>query len=342
LSLDGLPFETLAGQASYIVGYSKRSAGGSAHNIRLGARATEMLVDAYVVGAIDGLSDIRHYREEPAGNVGSESSKLEKPSPQTSGIGNSGTVAAEGERTEVTRSCAASPQDQEHNANMDDLSKYPPLFCLVGDVMEWLRISGRYGDEDHREIVWRSLTCDRALDEKRRAPPEYGAYFRVYYERTKLRCGSSDDDWLKKIMDIEQEILTRSGVADQIPSREVMLDMIKNHIEKESKMAQRFVRAALRFCFQLRAAITRTGFVAMVPHATETGDVITVMKGVPVPMVLRPVSPEDVSGKEDTKLDEGSAPGNRFKVVGQAYVYGIMDGEVSEDSGYECETIVIV
>jgi hypothetical protein len=118
--------------------------------------------------------------------------------------------------------------------------------------------------------------------------------------------------------------------------------MIKNHIEKKNEMAQRFVRAALRFCVQLRAAITRTGSVAMVPHATETGDVIIVMKGVPVPMVLRPVSPEEISGEEDTKLDEGSAPGKRFKVVGQAYVYGITDGEVSEDSGYECETVVIV
>jgi hypothetical protein len=342
LSLDGLPFETLAEQASYIVGYSKRSAGGSAHNIRLAVRATEMLVDAYVVGAIAGLSDIRHYREEPAGNVGSESSKLEDPAPQTSGIGNSGTVAAEEERTEVTSSCAASPQDQEHNADMDDLSKYPPLFHLAGDVMEWVRISGRYDDEDHGEIIWRSLTCDRALDRKPRAPPEYGAYFRVYYEITKLQCGSSHDDWLKKTMEIKQKILARFGVADQIPSGEAMLDMIKNHIEKENEMAKRFVRAARRFSFQLRAAIIRTGFVAMVPHATETGDIITVMKGVPVPMVLRPVSPEEVSGEEDTKLDEGSAPGNRFKVVGQAYVYGIMDGEVPEDSGYECETVVIV
>ena len=141
-------------------------------------------------------------------------------------------------------------------------------------------------------------------------------------------------------MDIKQKIL--AGVADQIPSDEAILDMMKNYIELEKELSWWFQRVAKRFCFQLRGAITGTGFVAMVPHATETGDVITVIKGVPVPMVLRPVSREEVSGNENTKLDRESAPGNRFKVVGQAYVYGIMDGEVLEDSGYECETVVIV
>ena len=340
LSLDVLPFETLAGQTNYIIEDWNRSAGGSSHNIRLGVKATEMLVDAYVVGAIAGLSDIRHYEEEPVGYVDSESSKPEEPAPQTSGIGNSGAVTAEVERTEVTSSCEASPEDQERNAGTDGLSTYPPLFRLANDVMEWLRTSGRYGDEDYTEIIWRSLTCDQALDRRPRAPAGYGACFRAYYERTKLVYGSSHDDRLKKIMDIEQKIL--AGVADQIPSDEAILDMMKNYIELEKEMSWWFQRAAKRFCFQLRGAITGTGFVAMVPHATETGDVITVMKGIPVPMVLRPVSREEVSGNENTKPDRESALGNRFKVVGQAYVYGIMDGEVLEDSGYECETVVIV
>ena len=179
LSLDVLPFETLAGQTNYIIEDWNRSAGGSTHNIRLGVKATEMLVDAYVVGAIAGLSDIRHYREEPAGYVDSESSKPEEPAPQTSGIGKSGAVTAEAERTEVTSSCEASPQDQERNSGTDGLSKYPPLFRLANDVMEWLRTSGRYGDEDYTEIIWRSLTCDQALDRRPRAPAGYGACFRA-------------------------------------------------------------------------------------------------------------------------------------------------------------------
>ncbi|PMD42832.1 hypothetical protein L207DRAFT_391814, partial [Hyaloscypha variabilis F] len=71
-------------------------------------------------------------------------------------------------------------------------------------------------------------------------------------------------------------------------------------------------RAAARFCFQLRESMTSTGIVSMVPHRTEVGDFIVVIKGVCVPMVLREVNGFD----------------GRFQVVGQAYCHGFMNGEI--------------
>ncbi|KAE9362600.1 hypothetical protein N431DRAFT_358359 [Stipitochalara longipes BDJ] len=58
---------------------------------------------------------------------------------------------------------------------------------------------------------------------------------------------------------------------------------------------ERFGRAARRFCFQLRESMTSTGIVSMVPHQTEVGDFVVVIKGVCVPMVLREVNGFDGS-----------------------------------------------
>jgi hypothetical protein len=62
----------------------------------------------------------------------------------------------------------------------------------------------------------------------------------------------------------------------------------------------------------------------MVPHRTQRGDVVVVIKGVSVPMVLR------LEGED------------RFKVVGQAYFHGFMDGEVFEMDDMKEEEIRLV
>ena len=74
----------------------------------------------------------------------------------------------------------------------------------------------------------------------------------------------------------------------------------------------------------MRIAMTNDGFVGMVPHLTERGDVVAVIKGVCVPMVFR---------------EEGEG---RWKVVGQAYFYGFMNGEVFEMDDMEGQEIVLV
>lgn len=60
-SLDGLPFERLAGEASIIQETFKHNAGGSAHNIRVGVETTDLLVDVVTINTIAGLSQIRRY-----------------------------------------------------------------------------------------------------------------------------------------------------------------------------------------------------------------------------------------------------------------------------------------
>ena len=63
-----------------------------------------------------------------------------------------------------------------------------------------------------------------------------------------------------------------------------------------------------RFCWSRRLITTTEGFVEMVPHTADRGDVVCVLLGCSFPMLLRP-------------------RGQSYRVVGPCYVHGIMDGE---------------
>jgi hypothetical protein len=69
---------------------------------------------------------------------------------------------------------------------------------------------------------------------------------------------------------------------------------------------------------------TRHGRLALVPECSRVEDIIAVCKGGRVPLVLRNV-----------------ANGNLFQIVGESYVYGIMDGGKSYDEEL-CRRLFIV
>jgi hypothetical protein len=91
--------------------------------------------------------------------------------------------------------------------------------------------------------------------------------------------------------------------------------------------AEKFHSEARRFCFHMRVATTKTGYVGMVPQQARAGDIIVVIKGVSVPMIIRRAKAEEES----------------FILVGQAYFYGFMQGEVFVDrDGFKEEIITLV
>ncbi|KAK4455346.1 heterokaryon incompatibility protein-domain-containing protein [Podospora aff. communis PSN243] len=66
-----------------------------------------------------------------------------------------------------------------------------------------------------------------------------------------------------------------------------------------------------------RCFVTPEGYVGLGPETMRVGDVIAVLKGVSVPLVLR-ADASDASGQ------------GGFEYIGEAYCYGIMDGELVE------------
>jgi hypothetical protein len=71
-------------------------------------------------------------------------------------------------------------------------------------------------------------------------------------------------------------------------------------------------------------ARTKLHRLALVPEFSQVGDIIALCKGGRVPLVLRDV-----------------ANGNLFQIVGESYVYGIMDGMESYNEGL-CKSLYIV
>ncbi len=68
-----------------------------------------------------------------------------------------------------------------------------------------------------------------------------------------------------------------------------------------------------------RLCITKRGYIGAVPPLAREGDVVYLIQGAQAPFVLRSVATTDTGSNESSS--------NSFKLVGEAYVHGIMDGE---------------
>ncbi|KAF5605998.1 heterokaryon incompatibility (het-6OR allele) [Fusarium subglutinans] len=77
----------------------------------------------------------------------------------------------------------------------------------------------------------------------------------------------------------------------------------------------------LQWAIDQRMATTRSGYLCMVPWSTRAGDRIALLQGGRTPYVLRKV-------------------GNKWKILGDCYVHGIMSGEAWSDD--KCVDIAIV
>jgi hypothetical protein len=83
---------------------------------------------------------------------------------------------------------------------------------------------------------------------------------------------------------------------------------------------------------------TEKGYVGWAPKQCKKGDVVAVLAGGKVPYVLRPEAPSNPS-------EESGDSRKYYSVLGDAYIRGIMDGEVVtelEDRGGSWEEIVLV
>jgi hypothetical protein len=81
-------------------------------------------------------------------------------------------------------------------------------------------------------------------------------------------------------------------------------------------------RAALR---NRRFSVSEKGYFALVPRGTQAGDKICVLEGINVPYILRAVEGE-----------------GGYELVGECFVYGIMEGEVMDMEHFKLEPIKII
>lgn len=84
-----------------------------------------------------------------------------------------------------------------------------------------------------------------------------------------------------------------------------------------------FAAAAARVCRGRKFCLTAKGYIGQVPSEAEAGDSVCIVKGESIPFVL-------------------SSVGSLWRLIGDAYIHGIMQGEALDWSGYKNEDIVLI
>lgn len=77
---------------------------------------------------------------------------------------------------------------------------------------------------------------------------------------------------------------------------------------------------------------TKSGFTGLAPEATKKRDIVAILYGLSVPVVLRHIS-------------NAAERDNVFKMIGECFIYGMMDGEaldLKEEQGIQDQTFVIL
>ncbi|KAK4163290.1 heterokaryon incompatibility protein-domain-containing protein [Cladorrhinum sp. PSN259] len=147
------------------------------------------------------------------------------------------------------------------------------------------------------EAFWRTLIGD--TESSRPANAEFGKYFRLW--EIMLGYQSRDDpDMESDFAAGMEDLLSENDIKAQGQEPVPMLLRQVSFWNSNRIMCS----TGRKFC------VTKKGFMGMVPPGTREGDLLVILYGLYTPFVVRPV--------------EGS---ERVRIVGEAYVHGMMDGE---------------
>ena len=173
-----------------------------------------------------------------------------------------------------------SPEPQPNPPGLTDWENdYLPLFKwqqeIIRKTVEMTSLSLLYRSEQERwHAWWRTSIGERKNDLERATPDDEG---RVRVAKDTVDAMANDDLDMVDFRSTDSQ-----GIHKQ------MCAMMEYH----------------------RFGLTREGRIGWVPLAARTGDIVSLMRGSPVPVIIR-----------------RSQRRNSYLMVGQSYIHGIMDGE---------------
>ena len=279
-----------------------RCAGGDTHSIELGSDPSHLLVEAFV---IDTLNVVDNFR--PSGNVLSEF------------------YGDPEQDTDYEFLCSLAnmnPTSGGPGMDHEEFQMFRAAKKHMAAVKCWTETSPRYSHCDRTEVLWRTLTSDQELGSLYKAPSHYRRYCLAYFDLAEERS-SFDSEQTSRVAQ------TRPEEGDDRAFEDGLTALMPEDMDTRIKQALVFVRTVAQCYDRRHPALTKTGYVLMRPPAVLPGDVVAVIKGVGVPVILRPV------------LDNKSTP-SRFELLGTSYFYGFMDGEVLRSEEYKSEHILLV
>ncbi|KAH6847176.1 heterokaryon incompatibility protein-domain-containing protein [Chaetomium sp. MPI-CAGE-AT-0009] len=155
------------------------------------------------------------------------------------------------------------------------------------------------------EVFWRSLIADTQF--QRAAPATLGIGCRAWERIMHREAG------LKLLPDDAEE--DKDETYDALPTEEDMA-VPNMAADPEFRLALEWNSARIMAATGRAMAVTKDGYVAVVPPKTEVGDLVCVFYGLNTPFLVRP------------QVNTNNEGGTRLvRLVGEAYVHGMMDGQ---------------
>ena len=138
------------------------------------------------------------------------------------------------------------------------------------------------------------------------APEEYGRYYEVLNVMT---------DYAAEVPDLDERMRNRfkNGLVTA------------DDLRRCAEIQRMIIPLVFEVAIPRRLCVTKGGFLGVVPPAAQEGDLVYLLNGGAVPFVLRPVA-----GKE-----------GEFEIIGECFVYGIMNGEAIWKNDFEWKTVMI-
>lgn len=241
-------------------------------------------------------------------------------------FGSSSTMYIKGIRVDTIRHLGPVLNYTAHNkgrggtqaGNQDTLSRHMQARSIA---IEWAKQPYLKTEQHLEEAFWRCLVGDTHFS--RPAPIESGEYYRAW---ELLLCLTT------QIPD------SADRTADKTRLKALLLlegkEAEAGDVEKLRREALLWNGARISCCIGRRFCVTERGYMAMVPPGTVQGDAVCLLYGVDVPFILRRhVFNEHHHGEK--------SPFN-YRLVGETYVHGIMDGEMIGFEGLETEVFAVV
>lgn len=218
-------------------------------------------------------------------------------------------------------------QSLDPEATSESRPDWPPLLFIIREVLSSLRTSSRYSEQDYDDIVWRTMVCSYHFESIEQSRQDYSGPYKAFLDIT--RCQFEREYLARKILEIFVTCIgsNKPPPKGTSPEDDPVFHSFVQKLGELNLRAERFHSEARRFCFHMRVAKTDSGYIGMVAQQAQAGDIIVIIKGVPVPMIVRRSEAEEEC----------------FKLVGQAYFYGLLERqELTKDENLTEETITLV
>jgi hypothetical protein len=315
------------------------AAGASASDLRLGKLQGQILVSAFRISEIESLGCVHKYRYNRPfhmmelvhealqfldNNQPHEHAKDQKRHSNSHSRADSGTLTNL-EPQSATIQASQTNKRKGGPSSLTDRSDWPPLYFIMEEISCSLKSSSQYAEQDHGNIIWRTMVCSHQSESHMETREDYSDSYKSFVDIT--RCQYEPGYLVEKVKRVVAMVESESPPNNESTRDEHSLLAFWRYFGDMNLGAEKFHSEARRFCFHMRVATTKTGHVGMVPQQARAGDIVVVIKGVSVPMIIR-----------RSKAEEES-----FILVGQAYFYGFMQGEVFLNmDDYEEEIITLV